>query len=235
MNKVTFDPWVGEKYGKGPVLKGKKVLVVGTSHYCGCYDVRYGCGPNCRSRDKDKGYGKYSVTSINGERFFFGKQCEAFTTVVVRRYLKWAKLDDKKANGYFGTFTKFCNAFFAKGRADGLDRAALLNELAHMEYVQGAEGRDPKAKDKTLFDSERNYRELCSVILEHRPDIVICWGNRLWVKLVEKFTPTAFCDDVVKANVGSHEFFIVRSYHPSSSAFDRDRLRKGLAKAGLKL
>lgn len=227
MNTVIFDPYKGKSYGKGPLLKGKRILVVGASHYCGCFDVKCGCGRDCCK------YGKYSVTSVAGEEFVFGEGCKLFTKVVIGRYLNDARLSDKKANGYFRTFTKFCNTFFPKGVAKMENRAALLAELAHMEYVQGAEGKDPKVNDRTLFNDERNYRELRSAIRKLRPDIVIVWGNRVWLKIMEKMSPEVVCEDVAMARVSDCEFFLVRSYHPSASRFDRDRLRTALAKAGL--
>ena len=56
MKKVFFKPWVGENYDSGGIsggIFGKKILVVGESHYCTCELCKDKCGTQALSPCED--------------------------------------------------------------------------------------------------------------------------------------------------------------------------------------
>ena len=78
MKNVFFKPWIGKVYESGGIF-GKKVLVVGESHYCD-KDICPECG--------------------NPEH---GEKCAKFTTDVVNSYLS----EDENNGRWTATFKKF--------------------------------------------------------------------------------------------------------------------------------
>ena len=83
MEYVAFTPWIGKYYSeKG--FNGKRILVLGESHYCGNCD-------NCR-KPKDK--------------------C-GITVDVINDYLNYKNGKRKFAN-WMNTFTRFTNVFFGE-------------------------------------------------------------------------------------------------------------------------
>ena len=94
-NSVVFDPVVGVDYQKhGRAYLGRRVMILGASHYCEHFCREKGCGPACAH------YGKYYLELNGGERLYFGDCCERFTEIVYERYrnrLKVPRRPEKSA------------------------------------------------------------------------------------------------------------------------------------------
>lgn len=75
-NEIFFHPWVGHNYTSGGIF-GKRIMVLGDSHYC---------GENCTVCGTD-----------------FSRKCNGFTENVVRAYLN----QNVEREGWMSTYLKF--------------------------------------------------------------------------------------------------------------------------------
>ena len=105
MDNVIFKPWIGSLYNSNG-LNGKKILVLGESHYCGDCD-------NCKS--------------------FIEKYC-SFTTWVISNYLDY-KYGKVKFARSMNTFTRFTNIFHGKYCNKEIIKS-FWNSILFYNYVQ---------------------------------------------------------------------------------------------------
>lgn len=108
MENVYFEPWIGDDYWDGGIFE-KKILVVGSSHYCKRRNECSNCG-------------------VVGDCF----DCSDFTTSVVNDYLNhtyWAK--------WISTYQKFEGALCGY-HTDEDDSYKLWNSIAFYNYLQTA-------------------------------------------------------------------------------------------------
>ena len=228
---VTFLPVVGDKFVScGRRLLGRKVLIVGASHYCKAhFNHANGCSKCC------KGFGKYHFR-CGGRDLYFGKQCEKFTQVVYERYRE--RLGNKEDCYWFRTFSRFYNSFFWEGSPSHAERVRLLDHIACTEYMQGVEGDGPTARNDAAMADERNFMELEKLIKQLKPDVVVFWGPRAWNVVCRRSGITDSMPDVQCATIGSRRVTLIRTPHPSAfgkNGFHREDFRKQLKRAGVNL
>lgn len=206
-----FNPYVGKYYHMG-FYNGKKVLVLGASHYC-TYNSdsdKYNCPvwDLCTSMEKK-------------DSSAFNETCSYY-----KEYSIDAKLEDSASleldnflNGdNYPTYQNFTTALM-----DGFkitDKQSVWNRLAFVNYVQYFL---PSMKTPTQTRQDvRNFDALLETIDELSPDIVVVWG----VKVTNQFHKKYIRDkvqilDVQKNNyfwkleVWNHKLIIVNPYHPS--------------------
>lgn len=82
-SSIWFQPWVGDDYWSGGIF-GKKILVIGNSHYCGSRNECSSCG-------------------VDGCCFDSDEDCSTFTTDVINEYLD----QDGNWEAWMNTYDKF--------------------------------------------------------------------------------------------------------------------------------
>lgn len=107
MENVFFKPWIGKDYNSGGIF-GKKLLVVGESHYCD-KDICPECG-----NPEDAG------------------KCANFTTDVVNSYLS----EDKKNGRWTSTFKKFEKSMV--GDTTPVESREIWDSIAFYNFLQRA-------------------------------------------------------------------------------------------------
>ena len=108
-NHIFFQPFVGKDYVNGGVF-GKRIMILGESHYCdeGCSD----CGNCCLHRE-----------------------CASFTQGVINDYLD----DGKERQNWMRTFVKFERSLVGK-ETDQAMRLKIWNSVLFFNYLQVAMG-----------------------------------------------------------------------------------------------
>ena len=233
-NGVTFDPFIGEKYAPNvPTAFGKRILVVGASHYCFFYDKTKGCNPDCKHYGKKHDVGENRLSK-------FGNKCEALTSAVIMAYRENDACRDgqgKAHSGWKRTFTRFTNEFIEEGRPVG--RTPLNSEVfAHVvdvEYVQGAEGASDSDTNGVLLRADRNFEELKKTIKEMRSEVVVLWGPRVIGEVFRRLGEKDLLKDMLRVAIDGNEVTIVACRrHPASSGWRPGKLRGLLMEVGIK-
>ena len=208
MTQVFFKPWVGGNYfGKG--FRGKRIMILGESHYCGkqssgvcdCHTVR------------DSG-------------------CREFTTEVMHRFLNRAD-NNAEHEGWMNTFTKFGNALTGS-KLDDNGQKELWNSLLFYNYLQVALESPRQAGEGV--DYEQSVEALFEVLEQYRPEYIIFWGYRLWDYLPGgdcwQWDDDVIVDDTIIKNgwyllADGTKIRTFPIYHPSA-AFDLEYWHKGM-------
>ena len=194
MSKINFKPWVGKKYHSSG-YNGKKILVLGESHYCS-EELKKGgrCYPKCR------------IECMNDV-------CFTQTQDVVSDYI-----DEYRGDKYQQTFLCFERAVFGK-EISGTEREDFWNSIIFYNYIQFAQST-PRSnlRDETFNTSEEAFKE---ILKEYKPDCIIVWGCRLYSLLPS----WGGKDCVLKVDNDSTDIFIyniegknipaMKVYHPS--------------------
>lgn len=152
MKNVFFDPWVGKNYQTGGVF-GKKLLILGESHHCGCGICENACGDMQVKSD-----------------------CDINTTDIILDYLN----DYANCGSYKTTYCKFERALINK-YTNAEDSQAIWDSVAFYNYLQRAMSRArefPKSDD--WGNSNNAFFEVLEYL---KPDYIITWGRRLWQNL----------------------------------------------------
>ena len=224
-NNVVFNPYVGKDYeSNGKKFLGKRVMVIGASHYCEYYTLEAGCSDKCPH------YGKYRFH--NDDKWYFGKKCERFTEIVIERYR--AQFGGKGEKNWFRTFSRFYNLFFdIKSRMPNHEECkCLLDHIVHTEYLQGAEGDNPKAHNMIEMTANRNFDEFTKTVVRYEPNIIFFWGPRAWNEVCRCCDIDARASDIQSALIGGVKVQLARVPHPS--AYGRGGLKKERFQAQLK-
>lgn len=225
--EVIFEPYVGNDYDSdGARLLGRRVMVVGASHYCEHFHSEHGCSKACAH------FGNYRF-SCRDRSMFFGNRCELFTQIVVERYCKW--IGDKEQRKWFRTFTRFYNSFFKGGKATHKARVRLIEHIVVTEYVQGAEGRTRTDNDSLAMSSDRNFKELEKAVSLLRPDVLLLWGKRAWREVCRQCGIDDVEPEIQSVMIGVRKVRIVRVAHPASFEFYRERIQKLLTDVGIQI
>lgn len=204
-DKVTFHPWVGDKYEygikgfdeNGKIVygtkedPGKKILVVGESHYC---------------------------ANLADDKSKLSKLTKKIIADLIDPNSEWEP--------YKNTYTKFIKSL--TGYLDNLefyDKKEAWEHLGFYNYVQKAMiGPRVTPTSKDFKNSEEAFWEILNKL---KPDLVIIWGARLYNNLpqegkqLEDFTVQNKYGDDVYVEVWSYEIDnkdtpLIGINHPSS-------------------
>lgn len=148
---VFFIPYIGDKYEQG--YHGKKVLVLGESHYCA---------------DDD---GNTSIEDY--------PEWESLTNEVIESFKEYLR-GNKEHSNWMRTFTKFSRAF-NNGDLPEEQIIDFWDHVAFYNYVQVPMVAPRQSPTEEQFaKSEKAFGEILET---YHPDIIIVWGQRLWTKL----------------------------------------------------
>lgn len=196
LTNVFFKPWVGENYEDG-IFEGKKMLILGESHYCG------GC-EKCGIK--------------------YGNSCEKFSTTQIINSYRDYNSGQTKAASYHSTFTKFANVIHnRKINSDEMEK--FWQSVMFYNYVQVSISQARKSPTEEEFSlSEEAFYE---VLNEYKPDLVIIWGERLLNNMPSKngkWSDRKVCDlaseNVYIYDISGKMIPCYCVYHPSSSKYN---------------
>lgn len=152
MSHINFKPWVGKNYDAG-LFNGKKVLILGESHFCQLERGSEGrCSQICSKELMDE-------------------KCTNQTIDVI---------DDIKNQVWLSrTFTNFERTIFGKvpeqnEREFFWDSVIFYN---YLQYSQSGPTRPLEQNEEAYKDSEIAFKELLETYM---PDYIIAWGMRLY-------------------------------------------------------
>jgi len=158
LKTVFFRPWTGVNYERG--IRGKKILISGESHICGCESCpKGGCG-NLHIDDDE---------------------CREFTTNTLESFLNYKKGETPETfGGWMNTFSKFTKEFYNWQ----LEENVLFDfwkSVVFYNYVQySTDQARVSPKEEEFSNSETAFFE---ILTKYKPDLVIAWGRRLWERL----------------------------------------------------
>ncbi len=178
MKSLFFEPYIGDSYNEG-LYDGRKVLVLGDSHYCP-YDgnvhnrIKFDkCDKFeiCTSREDKDSSSQRLICPYMGdikEEFSNEWMCKGLslsTKTVIKRFL-----DGKESNPSHERFSKFICEYFHYTKDEFWERVAFYN------YIQFFL---PESKTKVEYISSRDdvaFKEMLNA-LPSFPDVIISWGT----------------------------------------------------------
>lgn len=196
MSSINFEPWVGKNYATIG-YKGKKVLVLGESHYCSNELAQSGrCHPYCRKELMDGA-------------------CRLQTCDVVREAVY-----DYGGQSYLRCFVSFERAVVGKVLTQE-ERENFWNSVMFYNYIQFAQsGPRVVPRPEHWAASENAFVELLNI---YKPDYIIVWGVRLYLGLPDfgGRRSEIMIDDNKKADVwiypiNGREIPSLKIHHPSA-------------------
>lgn len=195
MSHINFRPWVGNNYfSKG--YRGKRLLVLGESHYCTDLVEGGKCYPLCTREKMHTG-------------------CFSQTEDVISNFVYYYN-----GESYEQTFLCFERAILGK-KATQEEREELWQGIIFYNYLQFDQyGPRKPIKQEYWAESELAFREL----LEHyMPDNIIIWGVRLYNGLPDwggKHTLLQISEndyaDVWTYTINGKGIPALKVYHPST-------------------
>lgn len=202
-SSLFFSPWVGNKYNQG--ISGKKILVLGASHYCNhkgdcCYF--FDC-TNEHLKDSSLFDKKCPYTDNEGGGLLQQtvQEVEAF-------------LDGYSVNNTYSMFTDFMVETMGLAR----DMQSFWSSIVYMNYVQFML---PHMRTENWDISERDYEAFCSVVQCYEPMVVIVWGTPVGNELKKRgqgntLLPGADINYLFKQQISGKNYLFVNCYHPSN-------------------
>lgn len=203
---VFFLPHVGKDYGKSSSLFGKRLCVVGASHYAEGFE---GC---LRGNGRDV--------------------WRAMTRNVVRDYLD---PDFHAGTRWPATYTRFLGAFFGRAPS-AEERRRFFDSVVFFNYLQRPEGAGGRESRPELYADDRHFRAFSEVVSATRPDVIVVWGDKVWGELSRRFPDAEKANAFprcVRAEIGGRAVVLLGVRHPSSSRFSRDDARGAFAALGI--
>lgn len=155
MEHVNFRPWIGKNYFTSG-YHGKKILVLGESHYCSEVSQEGSCYPICSKAnmtEKCHGFTKNGLHDLIYNYSGIGNRRYEQTFLCFERAIEGKVLSQKE-------------------REDFWESIMFYNFL---QYVQ--EGPRMPVKSEYWNNSEQAFKEVLEMYL---PDYIIIWGTRLY-------------------------------------------------------
>ena len=194
MTNINFRPWIGKNY-LTTGYKGKKILVLGESHYCDGGDN--GRCQECK-KENMKDY------------------CFAMTEEVVTEFLT-----EYNGQGYLQCFLCFERAIAGKELSQK-EREEFWQGVMFYNYIQFAQtGSRTAPRPEQWEQSKLAFQELLE---QYMPDYIIVWGARLYNGLPElggvgsKLTINGQDNtDVWTYTIKGKQIPALKVHHPSSA------------------
>ena len=163
MKYVKFTPWVGKNYEQG--FRGKKILILGDSHYCAKDENR---NDACRSK------GNCSYDCMN-------ERCYKMTYDLIRGEYMEYRSGRAKSAGHLQTILTFEKNLFGytptpQESIDFWNSVIFYNYIQHSQYKPRGR-RDTKAEE--IDDYKEAFKE---VLAEYQPDYIIIWSKFLFTQ-----------------------------------------------------
>ena len=150
---IFFQPFVGKDYANGGIF-GKRIMILGESHYCDEECVDCGDCGDCRLH----------------------RECMNFTQQVLGDYLN----ENKERQNWMRTFLKFERSLVGEETNQAM-RLKIWNSVVFFNYLQVAMGGPREAG--TAEQYHQAGKAFFEVIEKYQPEYVIVWGKRLWNNL----------------------------------------------------
>ena len=153
MNSINFEPWVGKNHATTG-YHGKKILVLGESHYCDKELAKGGrCYPTCKKEQMDKA-------------------CFSQTHDVVQEAVY-----EYNGQPYLRCFVTLERAVTGKELSQQ-EREDFWQSVIFYNYIQYAVTRPGESPNNEYWGkSEKAFVELLEYYM---PDYIIVWGARLY-------------------------------------------------------
>lgn len=202
---VMFDPWQGSNYSNGGIFK-KKILILGGSHYCETCET---CGDR-----------------------LIKPECTGFTKEVVEDYLNpECKVSCEEQNfRWKRTFSRFINSMYRHSTSQE-ERECFFDSIIFYNYLQYAAGKTWNVASNFDHSENRHLEAFFEVLDKYMPDVVICWGKRVWDTLPNDWRYGEATKPIL--SVDNKDFYcryyypykdktimLVGVNHPSSPSFD---------------
>lgn len=195
---VFFLPHVGKGYGGQGGIFGKRVCVVGASHYARGYE-------DCL---RGNGRDVWRMMTRNAVRDYLDPNFRAETS--------WKS-----------TYTKFINTFF-DAPTGTRERRRFFDSVVFFNYLQRPEGENGNESHPELYAEECHFRAFCEIISAMKPDVVIVWGGKVRSALFRNFGVSEkdfISENCICAEIGGHRFRLIGVVHPSH-AFPQKKYRE---------
>lgn len=211
MGNRFFKPYIGKNYHMG-FFNGKKVLVLGASHYCTYNNdsKKFNCPvwDLCTSKEK-KDSSAFNETCPYNEKYHIDEKLENSTCLELENFL---------GGDNYLTYQNFTMALMDNFGI--VDKQSVWDKLAFVNYVQYFLP-STETPIQTKID-ERNFDALLETVDELSPDIIIIWGTKVTNHFKKKYIKKKVSklalqsDDYFwKMEYGEHKIIIVNPYHPS--------------------
>lgn len=198
MYKLFFEPWVGKNYNTKGYL-GKKIMILGESHYCKGINVCEKCGQEHKE-----------------------EACKYLTQDVIHAVLGYTK-GEGVHHRWMNSYTKFTRAIIGtnKSTEEFLD---FWDSVVFYNYVQKSmKGPRIPPPPEYFNESEEVFFTLLKV---HKPDLIIVWGKRLWENMSENGTQAK--EPIYDGTTEKFFFYNIEGksipachvHHPSASSFN---------------
>lgn len=87
--------------------------------------------------------------------------------------------DDKIRGRWKATYTRFINAVYGDD-TNGSEREAYFDSIIFYNYLQEYAGSRPGDAPKFDYAADQHFSAFLEVLNEHKPDVIIAWGNLVW-------------------------------------------------------
>ena len=193
MKKVNFTPWVGVNYANG--IGGKKILVLGESHYCSEKLEGGRCFPSCERSKMDEDCHNLTINVVADIRNNYSGESYQQTFLCFERAVAGHELTQKEQEEFW-------------------DSVMFYN------YMQYAQSGPRQPLEQQPDDSSEAFKE---ILEEYMPDCIIIWGVRLYDYLPdwggeksEVVLDNGDKTDVWIYNIKGKKIPAMKVYHPSS-------------------
>ena len=157
--RMFFHPYVGKKYGDpSNMFGGKKILVVGHNHHCDKINERGLCRNGCP---------------------YCCDECKKQTVGVIEDYLIQIQNKSGFTSEYLKSLQTFQNFADFLTNNDKSKSNEAWESIAFYNFAQYAVPKTEKFNSNLRKEYEHSYFAFYQVLRELKPDIVLCWSERL--------------------------------------------------------
>lgn len=210
-----FLPWVGSSaLNKG--FRGKRIMIVGDSHYCGNCKISSQCGIKRM----------YSIDEM--------EDCAYFTIKTIKEYLEARKGNCEKKD-WMNTYLRFERVLSGNTETQTSDSIRIWNSLIFTNFIQTAYlKKEEKSKRYTKEDYENSQYAVPMLITEYQPDFIITWGKRADYMTPWDWMPednwTSIDEDFGIYNWQGKRIKMLRITHPSSPQFNYEEVKTSISR-----
>ena len=118
---------------------------------------------------------------LGGSAYSDGPETTPEEDAEATQYLRDFYFDDKGGR-WKATYTRFINAVYGDD-TDKSEREAYFDSIVFNNYLQEYAGTRPTDAPKYDYVADRHFSAFLEVLNEHKPEVVISWGNLVWEAL----------------------------------------------------
>lgn len=195
MSSINFEPWVGKSYATTG-YKGKKILVLGESHYCKNELANGGrCYPLCKKEHMNNACFSQTQDVVHEAVYDYGGQLYLRCFIVLERAVTGKELSQQ-------------------------EREEFWQSVVFYNYVQYAlPGPGQLPNNDYWGKSEKPFVEMLE---KYMPDYIIVWGARLYNSLpklgghaLKMKVSNEYTADVWAYLINGKNIQALKIYHPS--------------------